>query len=229
VSGERLVAIHYGWYRTISGLGITLGNLATAALWDVAGRHHAAWLPWLTLTTTGLLCAACVQLLSRTGGLHTATRTSARLTRWGRRGGAKARYEPRTAMLDQGACRRGDPHVIRRTCATLGTALLMAGALATTPHAAAAAEQTCSYTSATERPTLMPTDTGLAVKQAQCLSNRWGGVPKLPVNGIFGPATLKKIWWIQGCHGLAKTGVIDQDTWQVLYHPALDCYDPYPQ
>ncbi|MFD3454782.1 peptidoglycan-binding protein [Streptomyces sp. NPDC058691] len=118
--------------------------------------------------------------------------------------------------------------MIRRTCATLGTALLMAGALATTSHDAAA-EQTCAYTPAAERPTLTPTDTGLPVKQAQCLSNRWGGVPKLPVNGIFGPATVKKMRWIQGCHGLVRNDVVDQNTWQALYHPAWDCYDPYPQ
>ncbi|MFJ4847636.1 MULTISPECIES: MFS transporter [unclassified Streptomyces] len=73
LSGERLVATHYGWYNTLSGLGITLGNLATGALWDVAARHHAAWLPWLALTATGLVCAACVHLLSRTGGLRIAT------------------------------------------------------------------------------------------------------------------------------------------------------------
>lgn len=38
----------------------------------------------------------------------------------------------------------------------------------------------------------------------------------------------KKIIWIQGCHGLDRTGVVEENTWQVLYHPALDCYDPYP-
>ncbi|MFB7290590.1 peptidoglycan-binding domain-containing protein [Actinacidiphila glaucinigra] len=119
--------------------------------------------------------------------------------------------------------------MIRRTCAALSAALLMTGVLAATPRTASAAEQTCAYTSGAERPTLASADTGLPVKQAQCLSNRWGGVPKLPENGIFGPATWKKILWIQGCHGLAGTGVIDQDTWQVLYHPALDCYDPYPR
>lgn len=69
LSGERLVATHYGWYNTVSGLGITLGNLATGAVWDVAGNSQKAWLPWLTLTATGLLCAACVHLLSRAGGL----------------------------------------------------------------------------------------------------------------------------------------------------------------
>ncbi len=42
-------------------------------------------------------------------------------------------------------------------------------------------------------------------------------------------ATSKKIIWIQGCHGLDRTEVVDEDTWQVLYYPALDCYDSYPR
>jgi peptidoglycan hydrolase-like protein with peptidoglycan-binding domain len=119
--------------------------------------------------------------------------------------------------------------MIPRKCAALGTALLAAGVLATTPHDAAAAEKTCPYTSSTDRPTLTYVDTGRSVKQAQCLSNVWGGVPKLAVDGVFGPATSKKIIWIQGCHGLTRTGIVDEATWQVLYHPALDCYDPYPK
>ncbi|SCF71708.1 peptidoglycan-binding protein [Streptomyces sp. Ncost-T10-10d] len=124
--------------------------------------------------------------------------------------------------------RIGVPDMIRRKCATLGTALLTAGALATTTHDAAAAEETCSYTSSTDRPALTYMNTGPSVKQAQCLSNVWGGVPKLAVDGVFDSATSKKIIWIQGCHGLDRTGVVEENTWQVLYHPALDCYDPYP-
>ncbi|MEV7424461.1 MFS transporter [Streptomyces sp. NPDC091212] len=69
LSGNRLVATHYGFYNTLSGLGITLGNLATGALWDFAGRHHASWLVWGTLTATGLGCALAVLALSRTGAL----------------------------------------------------------------------------------------------------------------------------------------------------------------
>ncbi|MFE0632574.1 MDR family MFS transporter [Streptomyces sp. NPDC058864] len=77
LSGERLVATHYGWYNTVSGLGITLGNLATGAVWDVAGDSHKPWLPWLALSATGLLCAACVHLLSRAGGLSAVAREPA--------------------------------------------------------------------------------------------------------------------------------------------------------
>ncbi|MGW3494499.1 peptidoglycan-binding domain-containing protein [Streptomyces sp. NPDC001020] len=85
-----------------------------------------------------------------------------------------------------------------------------------------------SYASPTYRPMLKYGSTGVAVKQAQCLSNVWNGVPKFKVDGAFGDNTLKKIKWIQGCHGLTKDGVIGPDTWTVLYHPILDCYDPYP-
>ncbi|MFD3537469.1 peptidoglycan-binding protein [Streptomyces sp. NPDC058664] len=94
--------------------------------------------------------------------------------------------------------------------------------------AAAAVPGGCSSISSTYRPALSQGSTGAAVKQAQCLTNVWGGVPKLTVDGVFGANTLKKIKWIQGCHGLAKDGIIGPNTWNVLYHPALDCYDPYP-
>ncbi|MGW1737145.1 peptidoglycan-binding domain-containing protein, partial [Streptomyces sp. NPDC001999] len=103
--------------------------------------------------------------------------------------------------------------MIRRKYSALGAALLTAGALATTTHEAAAAEKTCPYTSSIDRPALTYVSTGPSVKQAQCLSNVWGGVPKLAVDGVFGTATSKKIIWIQGCHGLGRTGVVDQDTW----------------
>ncbi|ALV33234.1 MFS transporter [Streptomyces sp. CdTB01] len=69
LSAGRLVATHYGLYNTVSGLGITLGNLATGALWDFAQRHNALWLTWCALTATGLACAASVAALARTGRL----------------------------------------------------------------------------------------------------------------------------------------------------------------
>ncbi|MEW1642358.1 MFS transporter [Streptomyces sp. NPDC091219] len=69
LSGDRLVATHYGLYNTVSGLGITLGNLATGALWDFAVRHGALWLTWWALAATGLVCSAAVAALARTGRL----------------------------------------------------------------------------------------------------------------------------------------------------------------
>ncbi|WP_225825366.1 peptidoglycan-binding domain-containing protein [Streptomyces naphthomycinicus] len=114
--------------------------------------------------------------------------------------------------------------------AAVVTALCTASALAlAVPHAAEAAPQRCGYTSSAYRPTLTYGDAGRAVKQAQCLSNVWGGQPpKLTLDGVFGSVMLKKIEWIQGCHGLPPSGVIEGRTWHVLYRPALDCYDPYP-
>ncbi|MEU8744896.1 MFS transporter [Streptomyces sp. BPPL-273] len=69
LSGGRLVATHYGLYNTVSGVGITLGNLATGALWDFAERHDAIWLTWFALSATGLAGAVSVGALARSGHL----------------------------------------------------------------------------------------------------------------------------------------------------------------
>ncbi|GGP86392.1 MFS transporter [Streptomyces melanogenes] len=69
LAGGRLVATHYGLYNTVSGLGITLGNLALGALWDSAERWGHPELTWWALTATGALCAGCVGLLARSGRL----------------------------------------------------------------------------------------------------------------------------------------------------------------
>lgn len=107
------------------------------------------------------------------------------------------------------------------------TALL--GLAASRTAVAATPADSCAYVSPGFRPTLTYGDTGAAVRQAQCLSNAWGGrPPKLAPDGIYGTALLKKIEWIQTCHGLPASGVVGARTWQSLYHPALDCYVPYP-
>ncbi|MGW1028231.1 peptidoglycan-binding domain-containing protein [Streptomyces sp. NPDC002577] len=118
----------------------------------------------------------------------------------------------------------------QRRLVTLGAALCAAASLGlAVPQVTVAVPGECSYISSAFRPTLTYGDTGTAVKQAQCLSNMWGGQPpKLTPDGVFGSVMLKKTMWIQGCHGLPESGVIDARTWQVLYHPVLDCYDPYP-
>ncbi|MFF7342163.1 MFS transporter [Streptomyces sp. NPDC008163] len=69
LSGEELVATHYGFYNTVSGLGITLGNLVCGALWDFAQARDATWLVWTALSVTGAGCAAAVEALARTGRL----------------------------------------------------------------------------------------------------------------------------------------------------------------
>ncbi|MER5518477.1 peptidoglycan-binding domain-containing protein [Streptomyces sp. NPDC002763] len=119
----------------------------------------------------------------------------------------------------------------RNRLLTSAAALSAAAALGlAVPHTAAAApEHSCSYVTSGVRPTLTYGDSGAAVRQAQCLSNAWGGEPpRLDPDGLYGTLMLKKIEWIQVCHGLPESGVIEGRTWQALYHPALDCYVPYP-
>ncbi len=71
LSGDRLVATHYGLYNTICGVGITLGNLLTGAALDAAREAGMPALPWLSLLVLGLACAAALYGLHRTGRLET--------------------------------------------------------------------------------------------------------------------------------------------------------------
>ena len=73
LSGNHLVATHYGLYNTICGVGITLGNLLTGASMDAARSAGMPALPWITLVALGLVCAAAVYGLHRTGRLTTPT------------------------------------------------------------------------------------------------------------------------------------------------------------
>ncbi|MGK7235491.1 MFS transporter [Streptomyces hygroscopicus] len=75
LSGQKLVATHYGFYNTVSGLGITLGNLACGALWDHVHARGATWLMWLALSATGAGCAGAVAALARSGRLTASART----------------------------------------------------------------------------------------------------------------------------------------------------------
>jgi MFS family permease len=69
LSGDRLVATHYGLYNTICGVGITLGNLLTGAALDAARNAGVSALPWIVLLLLGLACAAALYGLDRTGRL----------------------------------------------------------------------------------------------------------------------------------------------------------------
>ncbi|MGR3932923.1 MFS transporter [Streptomyces sp. BRA346] len=69
LSGDRLVATHYGLYNTICGVGITLGNLLTGASLDAARAAGVSALPWIVLCALGLVCAAALYGLHRTGRL----------------------------------------------------------------------------------------------------------------------------------------------------------------
>ncbi|MEU8781929.1 MFS transporter [Streptomyces sp. NPDC048637] len=69
LSGNRLVATHYGLYNTICGIGITLGNLLTGAALDASRSAGLPALPWVALPALGLACSAALYGLHRTGRL----------------------------------------------------------------------------------------------------------------------------------------------------------------
>jgi len=75
LSGNRLVATHYGLYNTICGIGITVGNLLTGASLDAARAAGVPALPWLALLALGLACAAALDKLRRSGRLELAEPT----------------------------------------------------------------------------------------------------------------------------------------------------------
>ncbi|MET7622455.1 MFS transporter [Streptomyces sp. NPDC005408] len=70
LSGDQLVATHYGLYNTICGVGITLGNLLTGAALDAARAAGMSALPWLALFALGLGSTAALYGLHRTGRLE---------------------------------------------------------------------------------------------------------------------------------------------------------------
>ncbi|MGI5507046.1 MFS transporter [Lentzea sp. CA-135723] len=64
LSGDRLVATHYGLYNTVVGVGILLGNLLTGVGFDAARRAGVLWVPWLVLVALGLGCAWALKILT---------------------------------------------------------------------------------------------------------------------------------------------------------------------
>lgn len=68
--GDRLVATHYGLYNTICGIGITFGNLLTGVALDAAREAGMPALPWISLVALGLVCAAALYGLHRSGRLE---------------------------------------------------------------------------------------------------------------------------------------------------------------
>lgn len=65
LSGDRLVATHYGFYNTVVGIGILAGNLGTGTVLDLA--RAASWpeIPWLGLIALGAACAVGLRALDR--------------------------------------------------------------------------------------------------------------------------------------------------------------------
>ncbi|WP_116049716.1 MFS transporter [Amycolatopsis palatopharyngis] len=69
LSGNHLVATHYGFYNTVVGVGIMLGNLFTGTLFDLARQAGWPQLVWAGLTLIGGGCVLALYLLDRSGQL----------------------------------------------------------------------------------------------------------------------------------------------------------------
>ncbi|MDN5750095.1 MAG: MFS transporter [Pseudonocardia sp.] len=67
LSGDRLVATHYGLYNTVCGVGILLGNLGTGWVLGAARSAGLPAAPWLVLAAIGLACAIALRALRRAG------------------------------------------------------------------------------------------------------------------------------------------------------------------
>jgi MFS family permease len=69
LADNRLVGTHYGFYNTIIGIGILVGNLATGALMQAARNAGRDEVVWIVLSAIGLIAAAALYRLDRTGRL----------------------------------------------------------------------------------------------------------------------------------------------------------------
>lgn len=67
LSGDRLIATHYGLYNTLCGVGITLGNLLTGAALNASRKAGLSALPWPALLALGLACADALRGLHGSG------------------------------------------------------------------------------------------------------------------------------------------------------------------
>ncbi|WP_225341351.1 MFS transporter, partial [Mycobacterium sp. WUMAC-067] len=63
LAGGRLVATHYGFYNTIVGAGILIGNLATGSIFGAAQRLSAGALVWGGLVLIGIIAAVALYRL----------------------------------------------------------------------------------------------------------------------------------------------------------------------
>ncbi|MGI9098450.1 MAG: MDR family MFS transporter [Solirubrobacteraceae bacterium] len=72
-SEGKLVATHYGFYNTVVGVGILLGNLFTGTVFDLARSADWPELPWIGLVLLGAGCAIGLLSLDRGRRLETAS------------------------------------------------------------------------------------------------------------------------------------------------------------
>lgn len=70
LAGGRLLATHYGFYNTVIGVGILLGNLATGTVMGAARQAGMAELVWAGLTLVGILAALGLNRLDSTHHLR---------------------------------------------------------------------------------------------------------------------------------------------------------------
>ncbi|WP_280474120.1 MFS transporter [Nocardia asiatica] len=72
LSGNKLVATHYGFYNTVVGVGILVGNLATGTLVGAARDAGLDWIVWAGSTAIGVIAAYALARLERSDRATTA-------------------------------------------------------------------------------------------------------------------------------------------------------------
>ncbi len=70
LAGGRLVATHYGFYNTIVGTGVLVGNLATGALMGAAREAGFSELVWAGMVLVGTTAVLALRGLDRRGFLE---------------------------------------------------------------------------------------------------------------------------------------------------------------
>ncbi|MDO3635335.1 MDR family MFS transporter [Mycolicibacterium arseniciresistens] len=75
LANDRLVGTHYGFYNTIVGVGILVGNLVTGTLVQASVRVGAPELLWIMLSLIGFASALALYRLDRKGRLQPAEAT----------------------------------------------------------------------------------------------------------------------------------------------------------
>ncbi len=70
IGGDRMVGTYYGFYNTVSGVGIAAGNVLTGAALDAGRELGVRSLPWWGLVVLGMACATALRALGRTGRMN---------------------------------------------------------------------------------------------------------------------------------------------------------------
>jgi hypothetical protein len=78
LAGDRLVAIHYGFYNTIVGMGILAGNLATGAVMGATRQLGVGELLWAGLVLLGVLATLALHRLDSCHHLEARNTTESR-------------------------------------------------------------------------------------------------------------------------------------------------------